>query len=250
MDDYAIVLNAGSSSLKFSVYRRPARGRLGLEARGQIDGIGTSPRFSASDGAGATARRRARWRQRCATGAPRSTPGGMAPLALRRRAACWASAIASSTAAPGTPARRSSRRRSWRSSRRWSRSRPSISRTTWPQSMPSPSGCPACRRSRASTPASIAASRRSRRSCRCRARSVGGGVQRYGFHGLSYEYIASVLPEVAPEIAQRPRDRRASGQRREPLRDEGRQERGQHARVHGARRALHGHAARRASIPA
>src|SRR5690606_27117786 len=24
---------------------------------------------------------------------------------------------------------------------------------------------------------------------------------RYGFHGLSYEYIASVLPEVAPEIA-------------------------------------------------
>ena len=27
------------------------------------------------------------------------------------------------------------------------------------------------------------------------------GVQRYGFHGLSYEYIASVLPQVAPEIA-------------------------------------------------
>jgi acetate kinase len=27
------------------------------------------------------------------------------------------------------------------------------------------------------------------------------GVQRYGFHGLSYEYIASVLPHVAPEIA-------------------------------------------------
>jgi acetate kinase len=26
-------------------------------------------------------------------------------------------------------------------------------------------------------------------------------VQRYGFHGLSYAYIASVLPEVAPEIA-------------------------------------------------
>ena len=27
------------------------------------------------------------------------------------------------------------------------------------------------------------------------------GIQRYGFHGLSYEYIASVLPEIAPEIA-------------------------------------------------
>ena len=30
---------------------------------------------------------------------------------------------------------------------------------------------------------------------------VRSGLQRYGFHGLSYEYIASVLPEVAPEIA-------------------------------------------------
>jgi acetate kinase len=27
------------------------------------------------------------------------------------------------------------------------------------------------------------------------------GLQRYGFHGLSYEYVASVLPTVAPEIA-------------------------------------------------
>jgi acetate kinase len=27
------------------------------------------------------------------------------------------------------------------------------------------------------------------------------GVRRYGFHGLSYEYIASVLPDRAPEIA-------------------------------------------------
>jgi acetate kinase len=29
------------------------------------------------------------------------------------------------------------------------------------------------------------------------------GVRRYGFHGLSYEYIASRLPEVAPEVAGR-----------------------------------------------
>ena len=27
------------------------------------------------------------------------------------------------------------------------------------------------------------------------------GIVRYGFHGLSYEYIASVLPQIAPEIA-------------------------------------------------
>ena len=27
------------------------------------------------------------------------------------------------------------------------------------------------------------------------------GIRRYGFHGLSYEYIAHRLPEIAPEIA-------------------------------------------------
>ena len=27
------------------------------------------------------------------------------------------------------------------------------------------------------------------------------GIQRYGFHGLSYEYIAKILPDVAPGIA-------------------------------------------------
>ena len=52
MDDYALVFNAGSSSLKFCVYRRPAEEGWRLEARGQIDGIGTSPRLTAKDDAG------------------------------------------------------------------------------------------------------------------------------------------------------------------------------------------------------
>jgi len=34
-------------------------------------------------------------------------------------------------------------------------------------------------------------------------RFYAAGVRRYGFHGLSYEYVASRLPEVAPEIAKR-----------------------------------------------
>src|SRR6476659_4532067 len=55
MDDYALVLNAGSSSLKVSVYRRPSGERWHLEARGQIDGIGTSPRFTAKGEQGALA---------------------------------------------------------------------------------------------------------------------------------------------------------------------------------------------------
>ncbi|HXI24755.1 MAG TPA: acetate/propionate family kinase [Pyrinomonadaceae bacterium] len=49
MDDYALVLNAGSSSLKFCVFQRPGGERWRLEARGQIEGIGTSPRLSVKD---------------------------------------------------------------------------------------------------------------------------------------------------------------------------------------------------------
>jgi acetate kinase len=49
MDDYALVLNAGSSSLKFCVFHRPPEERWQQGARGQIEGIGTSPRLSAKD---------------------------------------------------------------------------------------------------------------------------------------------------------------------------------------------------------
>ena len=59
MDDYAVVLNAGSSSLKFCVYCRPESESWRLETRGQIDGIGSSPRFKAKDGSGASADDRA-----------------------------------------------------------------------------------------------------------------------------------------------------------------------------------------------
>ena len=49
MDDYALVLNAGSSSLKFCVFERPPGESWHLEARGQVEGIGTSPRLSVKD---------------------------------------------------------------------------------------------------------------------------------------------------------------------------------------------------------
>ena len=147
-------------------------------------------------------------------------PRRVAPLALRRRAACSASATASSTAARGT-------------------TRPTIVtpevladlRALIPlaplhqpynlaaidavsERLP---GVPqvACFDTsfHRGQPAVAEVVPLPREICR-------GGVQRYGFHGLSYEYIASVLPQVAPEIAARPRDRRPPGQRRQPLRDE------------------------------
>ena len=53
MDSYALVLNAGSSSLKFCVFHRPGDGDWELAARGQIDGIGSAPKLAAHDHAGA-----------------------------------------------------------------------------------------------------------------------------------------------------------------------------------------------------
>jgi acetate kinase len=52
MDDYALVLNAGSSSLKFCVYRRTDETDWEVAGRGQIEGIGTAPRLSAKDAHG------------------------------------------------------------------------------------------------------------------------------------------------------------------------------------------------------
>jgi acetate kinase len=52
MNDCAVVLNAGSSSLKFCVFERPAAAAWKLAARGQIEGIGTSPHMRVKDGEG------------------------------------------------------------------------------------------------------------------------------------------------------------------------------------------------------
>jgi hypothetical protein len=49
MPDYALVLNAGSSSLKFSVYERLDEPDWRLSSRGQIEGIETSPRIAVKD---------------------------------------------------------------------------------------------------------------------------------------------------------------------------------------------------------
>ena len=52
MDDYILVLNAGSSSLKFRVFVRPAGEAWQMASRGQIEEIGTSPQISAFNGQG------------------------------------------------------------------------------------------------------------------------------------------------------------------------------------------------------
>ena len=52
MEKVILVLNAGSSSLKFSVFALPAAGSMHPVAVGQIEGLGTAPRLKVKDGAG------------------------------------------------------------------------------------------------------------------------------------------------------------------------------------------------------
>ena len=54
MADAILALNAGSSSIKFALYRIAAADGLDLIANGAVEGIGAAPRFTASDAAGAS----------------------------------------------------------------------------------------------------------------------------------------------------------------------------------------------------
>jgi acetate kinase len=53
MTETLLVVNAGSSSIKFQLFAILPGDRLGLELKGQMEGIGTRPRLVAKDAAGA-----------------------------------------------------------------------------------------------------------------------------------------------------------------------------------------------------
>src|SRR5262245_21977830 len=61
MPDAIVVINAGSSSLKFSLFLVRA-GDLALDVRGQIEGLNTTPSFAAKDASGRTVAQRS-WRE-------------------------------------------------------------------------------------------------------------------------------------------------------------------------------------------
>lgn len=198
MTDYTLVLNAGSSSLKFSVFGRPEGEEWRLESRGQIEGIGSTPHFLAKDGKGRiivdqSTRVRdgsdaletiAKWLRatyhsarlvgvghRVVHGGDRYagpviiTPQVMAelrhliPLAPLHQPYNLAAIDSLAVRLPGVP-----QVACFDTS--FHRTQPDVA-----QVIPLPP------------------------DIRCR------GVQRYGFHGLSYEYVASVLPRIAPDIA-------------------------------------------------
>jgi acetate kinase len=200
MNDYALVLNAGSSSLKFCVYRRPENGGWSLAARGQIEGIGATPRFSAKDGAGQSLA------DRPLESDVKDARTALDALALWLRSAFGSARIVgvghrvvhggAQYAAPTiiTPkALEDLRALIPLAPLHQPHNLAAIEAVA--ESIP---GVPqvACfdtsfHRGRPVVTEVIPLPRAIRLA----------GVQRYGFHGLSYEYIASVLPEVAPELA-------------------------------------------------
>lgn len=201
MAEYSLVLNAGSSSLKFSVYRIPETQRSWrLETRGQIEGIGTSPRFSAREANGAILAENAleSWVSdgRAAldwlSSWLRSRYGGARLLSVGHRVVHGGSRYARPTVVtrrvlaelyeliPLAPLHQPHNLAAIEAILERMPDVPQVAcfDTSFHQ------GHSAVARL-IPLPKEI-----------CKSE-----LQRYGFHGISYEYIASVLPEVAPEIA-------------------------------------------------
>lgn len=200
MDDYALVLNAGSSSLKFCVYQRPDGKFWRPAARGQIDGIGTSPRLSARDEGGqslagedlpATVRDgsaaldvlaewlRGRWAGAKILGVGHRVVHGGAKYA----GPCVVTPEVLEELRPLIPLAPLHQPYNLAAIEAVAERLPGVPQvacfdTSFHRSQPPLAELVPLPKEIRDT-----------------------GVQRYGFHGLSYEYIASVLPKVAPDIA-------------------------------------------------
>lgn len=198
MRDPILVLNAGSSSIKFSVFETAADRTLTAGAHGQVEGIGASPRFEVFDARGQVLdeRRLVRTDHESAIGAihdwfaahvgdeagfdgigHRVVHGGasytrpvliddaviagieaLVPLAPLHQPHHLAAIRAVAAVAPEVP-------------------QVACFDTSFHTTQPAVAQAFAL-------PRALTAK----------------GVRRYGFHGLSYEYIASALPSVAPAV--------------------------------------------------
>jgi acetate kinase len=200
MTAHVLVLNAGSSSLKFGLYQRPEQDSLALVAKGQVEGIRTRPRFRARDAAG----------------------GVLADQDLGAEVRDGASALDwlaewlasrfehESLAAVG--------HRVVHGGQRYTLPTlvtPEIVQELKELSPLAPLHQPfnlaaieAVFERMPEIPQVACFDTAFHRGHSAVADLIplpedlrAGGLQKYGFHGLSYEYIASVLPDVAPEIA-------------------------------------------------
>lgn len=200
MDDFALVLNSGSSSLKYAVFRTSVGGGWPIVVRGNLEGIGTAPKMSARDGAGASletpplpaevsdARAALEyvfdWLQSRLAGGRimgvghRVVHGGAQytqPVIVTAQVLAQLRRLV-----PYAPLHQPYNLAAIEAV---AQHRPDVPQvacfdTSFHRSLPAVAKL-------VPLPQEL-----------CR-----DGLQRYGFHGLSYEYIASVLPQVAPQLA-------------------------------------------------
>jgi acetate kinase len=198
MDDYALVLNAGSSSLKFSVFHRPSGAAWRIEARGQIDGIGTHPRLSAK---GERGQRLVDQPVECGDGGEavaalstwlRANYGGSRVVGVGHRVVHGGARFAGPTIlSPAVLADL--------------RALIPLAPLHQPYNL---AAIDATTERLPDVPQVACFDTSFHRGAPAVAELVPlprefreAGLQRYGFHGLSYEYIAAALPDVAPDVA-------------------------------------------------
>ena len=200
MTDYTLVLNAGSSSLKFCVYQRAAGSAWRLESRGQVEGIGTNPKFSAKDEQGTSIASDALGEKvsdaRSALDALatwlRGRYSGSKVLGVGHRVVHGGARFTTSTVVNSdviaqlrqlVPLAPLHQPHNVAAIEAVAEQLPGVSQvacfdTSFHRGQPAVAEL---------VPFPVEIRR--------------AGVQRYGFHGLSYEYIASQLPKVAPALA-------------------------------------------------
>jgi acetate kinase len=196
-----LVVNAGSSSVKFSIYDTDDGHTLSLASKGHIDGIGTRPRLRARTAGGATLDDQAypahdvpdaSAAMARVGGWLRSHLDGVLPVAVGHRVAHGGPDHASAALvddalltalerlAPLAPLHQPYNLGPIRTIQARFPGIPQVAcfDTAFHRSHPDVAD-------RYALPETL----------------YRDGVRRYGFHGLSYEYIARTLPRVAPEVA-------------------------------------------------
>jgi len=196
-----LVVNAGSSSLKLSLFDVAPRGALRLAAKGQMDGIGTQPRLRARDAQGAVLVDEkysaadvpdAGTAMTHAGGWLRAYLGGAVPAAVGHRVVHGGPTYTAPQLVddrvlavleglvPLAPLHQPSALDPIRATRLRFPGTPQVAcfDTAFHRGHPEVAD-------RYALPDAL----------------YEEGVRRYGFHGLSYEYISKRLPQVAPDIA-------------------------------------------------
>lgn len=201
MTDTILVINAGSSSIKFEVFEVVAEDDLVRRVKGCIDGIGTHPHLVATDAEGGTVLDETYPASdvkdlpgafACARTRLRDTLGGVVFVAVGHRVVHggpdYAAPIAVDDGVINT-----------------------LERFVPLAPLHQPNNLASIKALRATAPGVLQVACFDTAFHRTHSELADRyaipeplyteGVRRYGFHGLSYEYIASRLPEAAPELA-------------------------------------------------